>query len=733
MLGDLLLRVTKLERCSCCNCPSAPLETIDEIFTASTQTNDEICSQDLFTESFRPRPVLPGGVWEDALPSTRSSGRDSPQGPSSPTATEATSLRRHSTLGSASAGGLLRSGSCASNWLNTKDWARLASIDRWGSVESLPAPQLCELTLEYEYAELARATKKFSREQLIGGGHMGKVYKGTLEEGLQVAVKTFAISATAEGGGSQQKANFEAEVRLLSRCSHPNVVMLLGFAVQEDYDSVQGLMVYELLPGGNAFQRLHPETLTSADATFTTARLWTCYRWRDRLRTVVEACRGLAHLHKHRPEVFHRDVKSANILFSSDGTAKIGDFGLACASERKDELWSAVRVAAGTPGYGAPEYVTKNVVTEATEVYSMGMVLFEMLSARAPAMLRADGRSFSFLLEKIMPDKAGARDRLMMMLDPRADWPLHTAAGLSTFALLCVHAEPLRRPTFREMASIVKELLEAALLPQREKTKEKDKEKDEGDEPGESTMESWKYEGTDDLVVAEEQHMMSNLPESEEIVCIGMSPSETTRPAPREAGGMADALLSGRASSSGSSSLGFQQQAAWFPASWSARGDVDEGGSCTRQSTARSHHAEGSGLESARLDSKESVLGRTRSWRDKISSKLGFRWEPSADLVVAFASAAKSDGEEEDEAFLEAHIGELSGPIGRQCTEAVGRQCTENGKAEVDKLMDEIFGKPRDAAASHLAPEGAWPSHGDAVRPFSQKTLRHICQFTIID
>lgn len=293
--------------------------------------------------------------------------------------------------------------------------------------------------------ELANATNGFAESQILGRGHAGNVYKGNLEEGLQVAVK---VLNGPTGGG------FQDEVRLLSRCHHPNVAMLLGYAmdfeaeklrdnVDPGFEPASGrrCLVYELLPGTSAFARLR-----AGD-----------YPWSERLQTAIDASRGLTHLHKFRPELFHRDVKSANILFSADGTAKIADFGLACASRVHSGLYSAVAVANGTPGYSAPEYCSTGIVTESAEVYSMGMVLVELLTARQPARA-GPGGNFTFLLSEIRPDLEGARDRIIDMVDRKAGWPWIAAANLATFALSVVQENQSRRPRFLEVVAVLQNI-----------------------------------------------------------------------------------------------------------------------------------------------------------------------------------------------------------------------------------------------------------------------------------
>jgi len=303
---------------------------------------------------------------------------------------------------------------------------------------------LHELALQYSWAEIASATHSFGKSRTLGSGASGTVYRGRLREGTEVAVKVIEVPVYG---------SFEEEVRLLSRCRHPNVVMLLGFAREEchlappSYSSratprQRRVLVYELLHGGDLYSRLQLRG--------------TQFPWQERLRTAIDVSRGLAHLHKHRPEIFHRDIKSQNILFGADGTAKIADFGLACVPARR--TGSGRSDVAGTIGYVDPLYAMTGVVTEASEVYSWGMVLLELLTRRPPATVAADRRGYTFLTDELRPHEDHAKHRVLQRLDSVAQWPLSTAAGLATLALLCIHHDAERRPSFLEVPPLLQEM-----------------------------------------------------------------------------------------------------------------------------------------------------------------------------------------------------------------------------------------------------------------------------------
>eukprot|EP00929_Paragymnodinium_shiwhaense_P039814 TRINITY_DN20862_c0_g1_i6.p1 TRINITY_DN20862_c0_g1~~TRINITY_DN20862_c0_g1_i6.p1 ORF type:complete len:674 (+),score=118.66 TRINITY_DN20862_c0_g1_i6:206-2227(+) len=332
-------------------------------------------------------------------------------------------------------------------------------------------------TVQYPWIDILRATCSLDERRVLGRGRESTVYRGHLEEGLEVAVKVLEASLTTTS---------VREIEVLTRCHHPNVVMLLGWSEEKHLADVPGYrgvksdsisrlstretlpsldisqvdssclqsgctrprraLVYEYLPGGNASQRLY-----SSQESFP---------WRARLRTAIQACRGLVHVHRMRPEVFHRDIKTSNILFDEAGNAKIADFGLACASGHALERYSTSQTLAGTPGYAEPTYGRSGLVTESSEVYSFGMVLIELLTARPPASPNPQG-GFNFLLQIVRPELPGAQERLMQLVDERADWPLPTAAGLANFSLLCIHGDEQRRPTFLEATGVLRSLYEA--------------------------------------------------------------------------------------------------------------------------------------------------------------------------------------------------------------------------------------------------------------------------------
>lgn len=312
--------------------------------------------------------------------------------------------------------------------------------------------KLIDFSIEFSWDEVRSATSSFAEPRALGKGAAGTVFSGVLRDGTDVAIKLLECpdDKGVDGGG------FEEEVRLLSRCRHPNLVLLLGFA-KERGPYGKGALVYELLPGGDLHARLQKPQY---------------FIWHERLRIAIDAARGLSHLHAHTPEVFHRDIKTANILLDGAGNGKMADFGLACmcpassGDGRKFGSGLLVDKPAGTPGYADPLYAVTRVISEASEVYSLGMVFLEVLCCRPPAIVNDEGR-IVYLIDDLHLRKTGAKHRVLSYLDRYAQWPAHLAAGLVTLTLLCVHQELDRRPCFLEVVSILHGLAEGENLSSR--------------------------------------------------------------------------------------------------------------------------------------------------------------------------------------------------------------------------------------------------------------------------
>ncbi|KAJ1289332.1 hypothetical protein BS78_02G156200 [Paspalum vaginatum] len=215
----------------------------------------------------------------------------------------------------------------------------------------------------YHYSQLAAATSNFSEEMKLGRGGFGHVYQGCLKidgRDRHVAIKKFSETSV------QGRKEFEAEVKIISRLRHRNLVQLIGWC-----DSCKGLLiVYELVPEGSLDRHI-----------YNCARLLT---WPQRYKIIIGLGSALRYLHAEWEQcVVHGDIKPSNIMLDSSLDAKLGDFGLARLVDHGVRP-ATTKVVLGTAGYIDPELVNTRRPSAESDVYSFGIVLLELVTGRRP-------------------------------------------------------------------------------------------------------------------------------------------------------------------------------------------------------------------------------------------------------------------------------------------------------------------------------------------------------------
>ncbi|KAI9153344.1 hypothetical protein LWI28_009899 [Acer negundo] len=225
-------------------------------------------------------------------------------------------------------------------------WWAQNNKDRFASASGIP---------RYPYKDIQKATQNFTT--ILGQGSFGPVYKATMPTGGVAAVKVLASDS------SQGEREFQTEVSLLGRLHHRNLVNLIGYCV----DKGQHMLIYEFMSNGSLANLLYSEGHILG--------------WEERLQISLDISHGIEYLHEGAvPPVIHRDLKSANILLDYSMRAKVADFGLS-----KEEVFDGRKSCLkGTYGYMDPAYMSTNKLTMKSDIYSFGIIIFELITAIHP-------------------------------------------------------------------------------------------------------------------------------------------------------------------------------------------------------------------------------------------------------------------------------------------------------------------------------------------------------------
>ncbi|CAI0457367.1 unnamed protein product [Linum tenue] len=287
----------------------------------------------------------------------------------------------------------------------------------------------------FTYAELKLATGDFSKA--IGRGGFGDVYRGELPDKRVVAVKCLKNVA----GGD---AEFWAEVTIIARMHHLNLVRLWGFCAEKG----QRILVYEYVPNGSLDRYLFP-----ADGKKP------MLDWGVRYRIALGVARSIAYLHEECLEwVLHCDIKPENILLGEDFCPKISDFGLA-KLRKKEDMVSMSRIR-GTRGYMAPEWIKSDPITPKADVYSFGMVLLEIVTgSRNFEMQGSLMDSEDWYFPRWAFEKVFKESKVEDILD-RQKVHFEMVDRMVKTAMWCLQDKPEMRPSMGKVAKMLEGTVE---------------------------------------------------------------------------------------------------------------------------------------------------------------------------------------------------------------------------------------------------------------------------------
>ncbi|XVF59035.1 hypothetical protein PTKIN_Ptkin07bG0241700 [Pterospermum kingtungense] len=308
-------------------------------------------------------------------------------------------------------------------------YERLLEDGNWGLTK--------ELTLQiFSYHELRKATNGFTEE--LGKGSFGAVYKGTLYKGKEtVAVKR--LEKLVEEG----EREFQAEMRAIGRTHHKNLVRLLGYCAEDS----KRLLVYEYMSNGSLANLLFKAK----------SRL----DWNERMRIALDVARGVLYLHEEcETPIIHCDIKPQNILMDDFWTAKISDFGL--AKLLMGDQTRTFTGARGTRGYMAPEWQRNTPISVKADVYSLGIVLLEIVCCRRNleiSVSKAEEIILSTWVYRCFVEKELDKLVLGEEVDKKS------LEKMVMVALWCIQDEPALRPSIRSIVIMLEGITDIPIPP----------------------------------------------------------------------------------------------------------------------------------------------------------------------------------------------------------------------------------------------------------------------------
>ncbi|KAK3015130.1 hypothetical protein RJ639_006280 [Escallonia herrerae] len=284
---------------------------------------------------------------------------------------------------------------------------------------------------------MEKATINFSDKRRLGTGAYGTVYSGKLPNDEWVAIKRMIHRSHTDN--IEQVMN---EIKLLSSVSHQNLVRLLGCSIENG----EQILIFEFMPNGTLSQHLQRERGNGL-------------AWPVRLTIATETAQAIAYLHSAiNPPIYHRDIKSSNILLDYNYKSKVADFGLSRLGMVESSHISTA--PQGTPGYLDPQYHQTFHLSDKSDVYSFGVVLVEIITALKAVDFSRPQNDVN--LASLAVDRIG-KGCLDKIIDPflmprQDDWTFSSLHKVAELAFRCLAFHSDMRPSMVEVAAELEQI-----------------------------------------------------------------------------------------------------------------------------------------------------------------------------------------------------------------------------------------------------------------------------------
>jgi serine/threonine protein kinase len=259
----------------------------------------------------------------------------------------------------------------------------------------------------------------------IGGGCFGTVYRGICR-GKDVAVKKLHQQTLVDSALEE----FKKEVEIMTHLRHPNIVLLMGACTEPG----NLMIITEMMPRGDVSSIIHSQNVKISLL--------------KKLHMAKDVAQGMNWLHCSNPPIIHRDVKPTNLLVDDNWNVKICDFGLSTITRDKPVVDNGL--APGTPLWMSPEVLQGKVLNEKVDIYSYGIVLWEMLTGQEPF---TDHDSYNAFVQAVCIEKE------------RPPIPEDMHPSLSNLLELCWHADPSMRCTFEQIITKLDDAMVECTIP----------------------------------------------------------------------------------------------------------------------------------------------------------------------------------------------------------------------------------------------------------------------------